>query len=673
MRIPWTILSLTLTLATPLAAQAPDSTCAAAVRPVTDALRAETYRRSSSGSWLAPRATVVRQLATRVDSVAETCLTRVPTPPPDTTPPYTISVRQPDSVLAIPPGIPNQTSIRATVDSAGIVVADSARLSLAPALVTATWDASVRRWRVHTPTAPGTVVLTWEYRGATHTSALTITGAADTTTPPPPPPVDTTTPPPAPAPAGVELPRSVPRFPAALATAACTQTLAATGLQAALGAARPGDVLCLAAGDRFRGTLTLPPRADSGWVVVRTAPTPGQPAPGERVRPAHQATLATLATTAGGSAATVRAARGARGWYLALLEVTIEPAVTTILGTIVELPRGSSDLVLDRVLVRAGATQQVQRCVALNSASTAILHSWLDECHAKGFDSQAIVTWESDGPVLISNNTLAGAGENIMLGGADPSTPGVVPQDWTIVRNHIVTPLAWKGVWTKKNLFETKNARRILVESNVLEGSWADGQVGYAFLLKTANQSGSCTWCSANDLTIRRNLILRAGGAVGITGREGGNTNKLDSLLRRLEVSENYADSIGLAPYSGAQQLVSIMQGAADVTVSRNTLTGTAIKNDLSVAIPPSVAAVRFVFDGNVLSRGTYPLHGCNAPILNCLPGATITGNVFVGAAISGAPVGITTAPTLADAIARAGSVSRATIDAAVRGVVVTP
>ncbi|HEX4931555.1 MAG TPA: hypothetical protein VFV33_00150, partial [Gemmatimonadaceae bacterium] len=319
----------------------------------------------------------------------------------------------------------------------------------------------------------------------------------------------------------------------------------------------------------------------------------------------------------------------------------------------------------------AGAEQQVQRCVALNSASTSIISSWLDECHAKGYDSQAVVSWESDGPVLLDNNTLAGAGENIMLGGADPREPGVSPQDWTITRNHVVTPDAWNRRWTKKNLFETKNARRVLVEGNVFEGSWTDGQIGYAFVLKTANQSGRCIWCLASDVTIRRNLIRRAAGVFGITGKEGGPGKQVDSLTRRFLITENWAEAIGEEPYTGAQQLVSIMQGALDVTVERNTLTGTNIRNDFMVS-PPMPSAVRFTFRRNVLTRGKYSLHGCGRAIAACLPLAQLSGNVLVGPG-GGAPApGFASAGSLAGALGSAG-VQRAVVEEATRGVVVDP
>lgn len=652
-------------------AQVSDTSCAVRVRPSTDSLRAETYR--SQGV----RKTVVRRHSTRVDSIAATCL--VPAPPPDPTPPYTIVIRQPDSVLAIPPGVPAQTSIRATVDSGGVVVADSARLSLAPAQVTAAWDASVRRWRLHTPTAPGKVVLTWEYRGATVTTALTITGQADTTPPsppPPPPPVDTTTPPPTAGFVGpAELPRAVPKFPASLATATCTQTIAATGLQAAVGAARAGGVLCLAPGDRFRGTLTLPRRADSGWVVVRTIPAPGQPAPGERVRPSQRTTLATL--EAPGTSPALVAAPGARGWYLGVLEVTTDSSLSTLTSALINLPAGPTpadfprDLVFDRVWAHGWAHRPLRRCVSLQSAATTIVNSWFDDCHEKGSDSQAIAGWAGPGPFRIENNTLAGAGENVMFGGADPAFVGVHPSDVTLRRNHLVTPLAWKGVWTKKNLLETKNVRRILIEENVLEGSWPDGQTGIAILIKSANQSGATVHRNSGtrDAIVRRNLIRNAAGIISVNG-QGGDLKAIDSLTRRVAVIENYADSIGLPAYGPFDtRPVSFFTQATDVVFRSNTwLTPPSVGQAYTAGSQAEGGAnTRLTIDGDARTRGQYGIFGCWTSA--CAPGLSMRA-ALIGAPMTTLP-GVTFTTTLDAALAQGYGVSRATIDAAVRGVVV--
>ena len=499
-----------------------------------------------------------------------------------------------------------------------------------------------------------------------------------------PPPVDTTggpgdstivLPPPT-APQVAELPRSVPTIPATVRTAPCTQSVVASGLQMAVNQAAAGDVLCLPPGAVFRGTLTLPDRGDSGWVVVRTAPTMGQPAPGERVRPSQRATLATIEAGANNSA--VVTAPGARGWALTLLEVTTDSTLSTLTIALIDLQtpptaaQFARDIAIDRVWAHGWAHRPLRRCVSLQSAATAIVDSWMDDCHEKGSDSQAIAGWSGPGPYLIENNMLAGAGENILFGGATPKFPGTHPSDITIRRNHVHTPISWRGKWTKKNLFELKNARRLLVEQNVFDGSWGDGQTGIAVVIKSANQSGgnSSRDNGTRDLTFRRNLIVNASGAITVNGR-GGDAGNIDSLTRRVEITENYADSIGLAATGHDNRGVLILTGATDVLFRRNTWLSPA--GDGSAYTGGSVGnltAVRLTIDGDARTRGRYGVMGCWTPA--CAPGFA-SDAALIGGGNGNAPAGFTVFPSLDAALAAGFGISRSTIDAAVAGVVVHP
>src|SRR6187401_1709278 len=162
---------------------------------------------------------------------------------------------------------------------------------------------------------------------------------------------------------------------------------------------------------------------------------------------------------------------------------------------------------------------------------------------------------------------LMGSGENIMFGGADPTIPNLVPSDIEIRRNYFYTPLAWKGVWTKKNLFETKNAARVLVEGNVLEGSWTDGQTGWGVVLKSANQSGTCNWCRSTDITIRRNLIRNVGAGINLIGQDGG-IYPVDTTTRRVFVSENVVEVNQPGDLRGFQ----VINRTQSITLTRNVL-----------------------------------------------------------------------------------------------------
>jgi len=253
-----------------------------------------------------------------------------------------------------------------------------------------------------------------------------------------------------------EITPALPRlldFPMPAQTGRTIAVRAGDDLQAAIDAARYGDVITLERGATFRGTFRLRAKPGSGWIVIRTAGA-SLPAEGQRVLPRHAAGMAKLVTVRSGTAA-LKTDLGARGYRIVGVEITAAPSVRRLTG-LVNLGDGSNaqnsmakmarDLVLDRVYVHGNPELDLRRCVALNSASTAIIDSYLSECHAKGADSQAIGGWNGAGPYKIVNNYLEGAGENVMFGGADPGIHGLIPTDIEIRRNYFFKPLDWKEI-----------------------------------------------------------------------------------------------------------------------------------------------------------------------------------------------------------------------------------
>jgi hypothetical protein len=96
-------------------------------------------------------------------------------------------------------------------------------------------------------------------------------------------------------------------------------------------------------------------------------------------------------------------------------------------------------------------------------------------------DSQRLMSFNGVGPYLIQNNFLQGGAENIVFGGTDPGITNLIPSDITIVGNLIQKNLTWRGQaapynWVIKNLFELKNAQRLLIDGNVLQYTWVSGQ-----------------------------------------------------------------------------------------------------------------------------------------------------------------------------------------------------
>lgn len=141
------------------AAQTP--ACYSSTLQQTDSLRAETYRRSSSGAVLAPRASVVRRLANRIDSITVRCLPvdTVPTDtvtPPDTTPPPPSGARRLTLTLSTDTLVPGgRVWVYGKIDSSGVVLADSVGpVTLSdPLAVSVRWGREGRRWVLENPTA----------------------------------------------------------------------------------------------------------------------------------------------------------------------------------------------------------------------------------------------------------------------------------------------------------------------------------------------------------------------------------------------------------------------------------------------------------------------------------------------------------------------------------------
>ncbi|MFL5575234.1 MAG: hypothetical protein ACJ79S_04625 [Gemmatimonadaceae bacterium] len=350
-------------------------------------------------------------------------------------------------------------------------------------------------------------------------------------------------------------------------------------LQGALDAARPGDQILLAPGATYSGNFVLPRKTrGGGWITVRTSGA--LPPEGTRMTPRTAGELPKLVTR--NQQPALRTAFGAHHYRVIGVEVTGDRS----LGMAYDLVRlgqardgGQRSLgavphhiILDRVYVHGGGALDLTRCVALNSAWSAVVDSYLSECHARGRDSQAIGGWNGPGPFRIVNNYLEGAGENVMFGGADPAIAALSPADIEIRHNHFFKPLAWKDSgWVAKNLFELKNAQRLLVEGNVMENSWVNGQDGPAVAIKSTNQEGSAPWSHTGDVTFRDNVVRRAVTGIALAARP--EERPVTNPTARVLIANNLFLDLG-APETGGGGTGKVIQldgDLRDVTIERNT------------------------------------------------------------------------------------------------------
>jgi hypothetical protein len=423
---------------------------------------------------------------------------------------------------------------------------------------------------------------------------------------------------------------------------------AGSDLQAAIDRAQPGDTVLLAPGSVYVGNFTLPAKPGSRFIVIRTGGrTDRLPGPGRRVVRSHLPLLATLKSPNGEPA--LRTLPGAHHWRLELL--AFAPTAGGA-GDIVRLGDGAErrldavphNLVIDRCYIQGDPIEGQRRGIALNSASTAIIGSSIVAIKRRGDESQAIAGWNGPGPFVVENNYLEAAGENFLLGGADSAISGLVPSDVTFRGNHLAKPLAWRGEkWVVKNLFELKNARRVLVEGCLFEKVWADGQAGYAIVLTPRNSGGAAPWSTVEDVTFRYNVVRHAGGGVNILGRDDTDPS---GQARAIRIADNLFDDLDRGRWGGAGHFLLLGDGPSEIVVEHNTVlhSGNVIEVYGGTRSNPAVVE-RFVFRDNLARHNANGVHGSGLSIGNptleaYFPGALFTHNVLAGGRDSRYPAG---------------------------------
>lgn len=385
-------------------------------------------------------------------------------------------------------------------------------------------------------------------------------------------------------------------------------------LQAALDRAGPGDTITLEAGATFVGNFVLRPRPGSQLITLRTALSDEDVPTATRITPELAGPLAKLRSP--NTVAVMRTAPGAHHWRLQLLEFQANAGGN---GTIIELGDGSvnqnslsqvpHDISIDRCYIHGDQDKGQKRGIGLNSAATTIRGSYISNIKGVGLDTQAIAGWNGPGPFTIENNYIEAAGENFLLGGAEPGIPDLVPSDVVFRGNHVTRPEAWRDErWQVKNLFELKNARRVLIEGNIFERHWAGAQSGYAILLTPRGEHGRAAWAVVEDVTFQFNIMRDISAAFNILGHDDAGPS---GLARRIRIVNNLFYNIDRKRWGGSGHFLLIGDGPMQIVVDHNTIiqSGNVISAYGGSSSDPTPTR-DFTFTNNLTLHNTYGVHG---------------------------------------------------------------
>ena len=384
-------------------------------------------------------------------------------------------------------------------------------------------------------------------------------------------------------------------------------------LQSVLNQAQCGDKIQLEAGATFSGAFVLPAKDcdDQHWIVIRSAaPEDALPREGERITPCYagvpslpgrpqypcpspQNKMAKLVAAKG--VPVLRVAAGANHYRIGPgLELTRAPGDGIHYALLARrqdpAPTGVDHIVIDRDWIHGTPTDETVRGVfSAGWTYLAVVDSYINDFHCVAgigtcTDSQAISGGVGDipeGPLKIENNFLEAGAENILFGGGRGS---IVPSDITIRHNHIFKPLIWMpgqpgfvgGVnedaqkcaqfktpgfcpFVVKNLFELKNAQRVLFEGNVLENSWPGfTQRGGSILLQVVSQGGPGNPnATVADITIRYNWASHTASGVTIAAPSPDKA-AMPKLAARISIHDDIFDDISPAFENGVTQNVGV-------------------------------------------------------------------------------------------------------------------
>ena len=318
----------------------------------------------------------------------------------------------------------------------------------------------------------------------------------------------------------------------------------------ALEKAACGDTIRLQAGGEFAGNFKLPAKScdDAHWIVLRSSAADSDlPAEGTRVTPCYagvaslparpryacsspSGALAKIVFDGKGSGP-LTLLEGANHYRFIGLEITRGVPGATVYN-LVSMPsdKAVDHIIFDRVWMHGTAQDETVRGIFLGSSRyVAVVDSYFSDFHCAAMgtctDSQAINGGIGGGglemgPYKVLNNFLEAAGENMLFGGGPAAGS---PADIEVRRNHMFKPTTWHKddpgfvggangrPFIVKNLFELKNAQRVLLEGNVLENSWGGfSQAGFAVLLTAKNQNNKCPVCRVTDVTIRYDRITHS-------------------------------------------------------------------------------------------------------------------------------------------------------------------
>lgn len=190
-----------------------------------------------------------------------------------------------------------------------------------------------------------------------------------------------------------------------------------------------------------------------------------------------------------------------------------------------------SRIIVDHCLVYPPDNIQVVHAILNDGYKVSIISSWLGNIKTYGAqDSQAVFSLDGRGAHVYNNTYFEAASESILYGGAGNMIDGHVPENIEFRRCVFTKPIAWRSLPPNsvgdtvniKNLFETKNARRVYVEGSLFSNHWDAGRSQYnAIVIKSTADvprgGQGNAWAISEDIVFENNRVSHINGGMSVS------------------------------------------------------------------------------------------------------------------------------------------------------------
>ena len=282
--------------------------------------------------------------------------------------------------------------------------------------------------------------------------------------------------------------------------------------------------ILIAPGTQCIGGYSLPPRAGTGWIVVRSA-APDSQLPPEGVRvttttyPAVMPVISALANYQNALGSAIYATSPTSNWRFVGLQFTAQPGVHE---SLIWLTQGSaSHMIFDRDIFNSVNTSLMG--IIANGNQTVIANCSITTINT-GTNAVAIEMSMAQG-LTIDNNYIDAPGISVFseedgIAGAS----GAEASDISITHNFFQWDKTYINNSITRQQLEFKAGRRILIDGNIFSSEWTTGQTGSftnAMIFTPRNGVAQADFNNQiADVTITNNLIYDVPGGINVYGSQ---------------------------------------------------------------------------------------------------------------------------------------------------------